>query len=280
MTGLPHPPVVQTGRQLSSPGTTAAAGRCCGRGPRRRSGATSTRLLASPAAAGRRGAASRTRRRQSGRCAEERRRRRPGADVATAAEGRRRAVGRFAGRAAARLWPRARHQGARARRVRRSCSRCPIPRRSPRARCSRSRGRAGRSGTRSRPPSATAGKDGKLRLLPARAANEQKNRRSEPRYRLALGVASRSRAAAPARRAASCARRPRTSASEASRSRPTPTSRSATCCALTMLGARRQIGNDTPGASSRATRRPGATATAWAWPSIIRRVRSRRHCAG
>ena len=33
-----------------------------------------------------------------------------------------------------------------------------------------------------------AGKDGKLRLLPARAANEQKNRRSEPRYRLALGV--------------------------------------------------------------------------------------------
>ncbi len=33
-----------------------------------------------------------------------------------------------------------------------------------------------------------AGSDGKLRLLPARAASEQKNRRSEPRYPLALGV--------------------------------------------------------------------------------------------
>ncbi len=35
---------------------------------------------------------------------------------------------------------------------------------------------------------ATAGEDGRLRLLPARAASEQKNRRSEPRYRLVLGV--------------------------------------------------------------------------------------------
>jgi hypothetical protein len=108
---------------------------------------------------------------------------------------------------------------------------------------------------------ASAGADGRLRLLPARAANEQKNRRSEPRYRLALGV--------------------RITVEKGRKLRPGSELRSKTedvslggisftvegelaigdLLRVTMLGAEGQIGNDTKGRVVRATRRPGATAT-------------------
>lgn len=108
---------------------------------------------------------------------------------------------------------------------------------------------------------ASAGADGRLRLLPARAASEQKNRRSEPRYRLALGV--------------------RVTVEKGRTLRPGSELRSKTedvslggisftvdgdlaigdALRVTMLGAEGQIGNDTKGRVVRATRRPGATAT-------------------
>jgi hypothetical protein len=108
---------------------------------------------------------------------------------------------------------------------------------------------------------ASAGADGRLRLLPARAASEQKNRRSEPRYRLALGV--------------------RVTVEKGRTLRPGSELRSKTedvslggisftveaelaigdLLKVTMLGAEGQIGNDTKGRVVRATRRPGATAT-------------------
>jgi hypothetical protein len=108
---------------------------------------------------------------------------------------------------------------------------------------------------------ATAGADGRLRLLPARAASEQKNRRSEPRYRLALGV--------------------RVTVEKGRKLRPGSELRSKTedvslggisftvdadvhigdLLRVTMLGTEGQIGNDTRGKIVRATRRPGATAT-------------------
>ena len=107
----------------------------------------------------------------------------------------------------------------------------------------------------------TAGPDGRLRLLPARAANEQKNRRSEPRYRLALGV--------------------RVTVEKGRTLRPGSELRSKTedvslggisftvdadvhvgdLLRVTMLGSEGQIGNDTRARIVRATRRPGATAT-------------------
>jgi hypothetical protein len=106
-----------------------------------------------------------------------------------------------------------------------------------------------------------AGADGRLRLLPARAASEQKNRRSEPRYRLALGV--------------------RVTVEKGRTLRPGSELRSTTedvslggisftvdadahvgdLLRATMLGAEGQIGNDTRARIVRATRRPGATAT-------------------
>ena len=107
----------------------------------------------------------------------------------------------------------------------------------------------------------SAGADGRLRLLPARAASEQKNRRSEPRYRLALGV--------------------RVTVERGRTLRPGSELRSKTedvslggisfaveadlaigdLLKVTMLGAEGQIGNDTKGRVVRATRRPGSTAT-------------------
>jgi hypothetical protein len=106
-----------------------------------------------------------------------------------------------------------------------------------------------------------AGADGRLRLLPARAASEQKNRRSEPRYRLALGV--------------------RVTVEKGRTLRPGSELRSKTedvslggisftvdadvhlgdLLRVTMLGSEGQIGNDTRAKIVRATRRPGATAT-------------------
>jgi hypothetical protein len=108
---------------------------------------------------------------------------------------------------------------------------------------------------------ASAGTDGRLRLLPARAANEQRNRRSEPRYILALGV--------------------RVTVERGTRMRSGSELRSTTedvslggisftveadlavgdMLRVTMLGPEGQIGHDTKGKVVRATRRPGATAT-------------------
>jgi hypothetical protein len=108
---------------------------------------------------------------------------------------------------------------------------------------------------------ATAGADGRLRLLPARAPTEQKNRRSEARYPLVLGV--------------------RISVEKARSLRPGGDLRAKTedvslggvsftvdgdlavgdMLRLTMLGPEGQIGNDTRGRVVRATRRPGSTGT-------------------
>jgi hypothetical protein len=107
----------------------------------------------------------------------------------------------------------------------------------------------------------TAGKDGKLRLLPARAANEQKNRRSEPRYRLALGVrvkVERGRTLRPGSEL-------RSKTEDVSLGGISFTADADLAVGdmlrLTMLGADGQIGNDTRGRVVRASRRPGATAT-------------------
>jgi hypothetical protein len=107
----------------------------------------------------------------------------------------------------------------------------------------------------------TAGKDGKLRLMPARPANEQKNRRSEPRYRLALGVrvkVERGRSMRPGSEL-------RTETEDVSLGGISFTAdvdlAIGDLLRLTMLGADGQIGNDTRGRVVRATRRPGATAT-------------------
>jgi hypothetical protein len=108
---------------------------------------------------------------------------------------------------------------------------------------------------------AAASADGKLRLLPARAASEQKNRRSEPRYRLALGVrvtVERGRTLRPGNEL---------------RSKTEDVSLGGISFSVeadlaigdrlrvTMLGTDGQIGNDTKGHVVRATRRPGSTAT-------------------
>jgi hypothetical protein len=107
----------------------------------------------------------------------------------------------------------------------------------------------------------TAGKDGKLRLLPARAASEQKNRRSEARYRLALGVrvkVERGRTLRPGSEL-------RTTTEDVSLGGISFTADADLAIGdmlrLTMLGADGQIGNDTRGRVVRASRRPGATAT-------------------
>ena len=106
-----------------------------------------------------------------------------------------------------------------------------------------------------------AGKDGKLRLLPARAANEQKNRRSEPRYRLALGVRVKVEKGRTLRPGSEL----RTKTEDVSLGGISFTADADLAIGdvlrLTMLGADGQIGNDTRGRIVRASRRPGATAT-------------------
>jgi hypothetical protein len=106
-----------------------------------------------------------------------------------------------------------------------------------------------------------AGKDGKLRLLPARAANEQKNRRSEPRYRLALGVRIKVEKGRTLRPGSEL----RTKTEDVSLGGISFTADADLAIGdvlrLTMLGADGQIGNDTRGRIVRASRRPGATAT-------------------
>lgn len=106
-----------------------------------------------------------------------------------------------------------------------------------------------------------AGKDGKLRLLPARAANEQKNRRSEPRYRLVLGVRVKVEKGRTLRPGSEL----RTKTEDVSLGGISFTADADLAIGdvlrLTMLGADGQIGNDTRGRIVRASRRPGATAT-------------------
>jgi PilZ domain len=106
-----------------------------------------------------------------------------------------------------------------------------------------------------------AGKDGKLRLLPARATSEQKNRRSEPRYRLALGVRIKVEKGRTLRPGSEL----RTKTEDVSLGGISFTADADLAIGdmlrLTMLGADGQIGNDTRGRVVRATRRPGATAT-------------------
>ena len=104
----------------------------------------------------------------------------------------------------------------------------------------------------------TAGEDGRLRLLPARAASEQKNRRSEPRYQLVLGVrvrVERSRALRPGNEL-------RAKTEDVSLGGVSFTVDADLAVGdilrLTMLGAEGQIGNDTKGRVVRATRRPGS----------------------
>jgi PilZ domain len=105
---------------------------------------------------------------------------------------------------------------------------------------------------------ASAGADGRLRLLPARAASEQKNRRSEPRYSLVLGVrvsVERSRALRPGNEL-------RAKTEDVSLGGISFTVDADLAVGdllrLTMLGAEGQIGNDTRGRVVRATRRPGS----------------------
>jgi hypothetical protein len=108
---------------------------------------------------------------------------------------------------------------------------------------------------------ATAGADGRLRLLPARAANEQKNRRSEPRYRLALDV----RVTVEKGRTLHPGTELRSKTEDVSLGGISFTVDAdvhiGDTLRITMLGAEGQIGNDTRGMIVRATRRPGATAT-------------------
>lgn len=106
-----------------------------------------------------------------------------------------------------------------------------------------------------------AGSDGKLRLLPARAASEQKNRRSEPRYRLALGV----RIKVERGRTLRAGSELRSKTEDVSLGGISFTADADLAIGdvlrLTLLGGDGQIGNDTRGRIVRASRRPGATAT-------------------
>jgi hypothetical protein len=107
----------------------------------------------------------------------------------------------------------------------------------------------------------TAGKDGRLRLLPARAASEQRNRRSEPRYRLTLGVRVKVEKGRTMRPGSEL----RTTTEDVGLGGISFTADAdlaiGDALRLTMLGADGQIGNDTRGRVVRASRRPGATAT-------------------
>jgi hypothetical protein len=108
---------------------------------------------------------------------------------------------------------------------------------------------------------APASADKRLRLLPAKAANEQKNRRSEARYRLALNIrvkVERGRTLRPGTEL-------RAKTEDVSLGGISFTVEEDLLLGdklrVTMFGAEGQIGNDTQGHVVRAIRRPGSTAT-------------------
>jgi hypothetical protein len=105
---------------------------------------------------------------------------------------------------------------------------------------------------------ACAGGDGLLRLLPARVASEQKNRRSEARYRLAMGLRIRVERGRELRPGTDL----RATTEDVSLGGVSFTVEADLAIGdilkLTLLGAEGQIGNDTRGKIVRATRRPGA----------------------
>jgi hypothetical protein len=104
----------------------------------------------------------------------------------------------------------------------------------------------------------SAGSDGRLRLLPARAASEQKNRRAEARYRLALGLRIRVERSKDLRPGTDLqAKTEDVSLGGISFTVESDLSVGDTL-KLTLLGAEGQIGNDTRGKIVRASRRPGA----------------------
>jgi hypothetical protein len=104
----------------------------------------------------------------------------------------------------------------------------------------------------------SAGSDGRLRLLPARAASEQKNRRAEARYRLALGLRIRVERSKDLRPGTDLqAKTEDVSLGGISFTVESDLSVGDTL-KLTLLGPEGQIGNDTRGKIVRATRRPGA----------------------
>jgi hypothetical protein len=108
---------------------------------------------------------------------------------------------------------------------------------------------------------AVAGADGLLRLMPARVASEQKNRRSEARYRIALGVRIRVEKGRTLRPGTDL----RAKTEDVSLGGVSFTVEADLAVGdvlkLTMLGPEGQIGNDTQGRIVRATRRPGAVGT-------------------
>jgi PilZ domain len=108
---------------------------------------------------------------------------------------------------------------------------------------------------------AAASADNRLRLLPAKAANEQKNRRSEARYRLALTI----RAKVERGRTLKPGTELRTKTEDVSLGGISFTVDDDLMLGdklrVTMFGADGQIGSDTQGHVVRATRRPGSTAT-------------------
>jgi hypothetical protein len=106
-----------------------------------------------------------------------------------------------------------------------------------------------------------AGPDGLLRLMPARASSEEKNRRAEPRYPLSLGFRLRVEKARVLRPGTEL--RGRTEDVSLGGVSFTLESELATgdTLKLTLLGPEGQIGNDTAGRVVRASRRPGAIGT-------------------
>jgi hypothetical protein len=108
---------------------------------------------------------------------------------------------------------------------------------------------------------AAASADKRLRLLPAKAANEQKNRRSEARYLLALNI----RAKVERGRTLNPGTELRAKTEDVSLGGISFTVDADLTLGdrlrVTMFGADGQIGSDTEGHVVRATRRPGSTAT-------------------
>ena len=108
---------------------------------------------------------------------------------------------------------------------------------------------------------AAATADKRLRLLPAKAASEQKNRRSEARYRLALNI----RAKVERGRTLNPGTELRAKTEDVSLGGIAFTVDADLMLGdrlrVTMFGADGQIGSDTEGHVVRATRRPGSTAT-------------------
>ncbi|MEO9174582.1 MAG: PilZ domain-containing protein, partial [Gaiellales bacterium] len=105
---------------------------------------------------------------------------------------------------------------------------------------------------------AQAGGDGLLRLLPSRVASEQKNRRSEARYRVALELRIRVEQGRTLRAGTDL----RAKTEDVSLGGVSFTVEADVAIGdilkLTVLGPEGQIGNDTRGRIVRATRRPGA----------------------